>query len=268
MDLRTLESTPPWDWPEDTGQVLLQILVDDNTDEAERSLAADLAGDFVVIDDDLAAALLSLAGRSDLPEMIRCEAALSLATVLEHTFMMGFEDADDILISERMYNRIRETLRALYADSTVPLEVRRRILEASAHAPQAWHRDAVRSAYAADDESWRLTAVFCMRFVPGFDDQILAELDNPDSLVQFHAVCAAGTWEIERAWPQVAALLTADDIDKDLLSATIVTAALIRPREAAELIQPFLESEDEDIIDAVMEATTIAGGLVELEDDQ
>jgi hypothetical protein len=54
-------------------------------------------------------------------------------------------------------------------DASVPTDVRRRILEASVRAPQDWHRDAIRAAYASDDDVWRLTAVFCMRSVRGFE---------------------------------------------------------------------------------------------------
>jgi hypothetical protein len=51
------------------------------------------------------------------------------------------------------------------------MKVRRRVLEASVRAPQDWHQEAIREAYSSGDESWRLTAVFCMRFVRGFKDQ-------------------------------------------------------------------------------------------------
>jgi hypothetical protein len=43
-------------------------------------------------------------------------------------------------------------------------------------APQDWHENAVGSAYASGDDTWKLTAVFCMRFVRGFDGQIVEEL--------------------------------------------------------------------------------------------
>lgn len=75
-------------------------------------------------------------------------------------------------ISERTFRRIEKSLRELYMDAQIPWEVRRRILEASVRAPQDWHESAVRSAYASGDDASKLTAVFCMRFVRGFDEQI------------------------------------------------------------------------------------------------
>jgi hypothetical protein len=89
----------------------------------------------------------------------------------------GFEDPADVPISENKFHEIQEALCNLYLHTDVPKEVRRRILEASVRALQDWHPDAIREAYASADESWRLTAVFCMRFVRGFDEQILEALD-------------------------------------------------------------------------------------------
>ena len=54
MDLKILGATPPWDWPKDTARMLLEILSDDRVDESDRLLAAKLAGDFTVINNELA----------------------------------------------------------------------------------------------------------------------------------------------------------------------------------------------------------------------
>ena len=45
MDLKTLLDTPPWDWPEDAGMLLLETLVDKQANESDRLIAAELAGD-------------------------------------------------------------------------------------------------------------------------------------------------------------------------------------------------------------------------------
>ena len=64
MDLRTLQDTPAWDWP-----------------EAETD---------------------------------------------------GFEDPDEVPITQRTFRNIQDSLQKLYFDNTIPKEVRRRILEACA----------------------------------------------------------------------------------------------------------------------------------------
>jgi hypothetical protein len=160
---------------------------------------------------------------------------------------------------------IQETLYKLYMDADVPKEVRRRILEASVRAPQKWHEDAVRKAYCSNDDTWKLTALFCMRFVPGFESEILKSLKSPNQEIQYHAVCAAGNWGVEAAWPHISRLLESHRTEKDLLLAAIDAAAGIRPEKAEAVLSRFTNSDDEDVVDAAYEAMAMAG--VEWEDE-
>jgi hypothetical protein len=260
MNLRTLKDTPPWDWPGGTGKTLLDILRDDRASESDLLLATELAGDFTVINDELVNALLSILRSGDRPEEVRGRAAISLGPVLEQADTEGFEDADDLPIAERTFHRIQEALRTLYMDASVPTDVRRRILEASVRAPQDWHRDAIRAAYASDDDVWRLTAVFCMRFVRGFDAQILEALDSANPDIHYEAVIAAGNWAVGAAWSHVAALVTSGKTEKSLLLAAIDAVASIRPHDAPERLADLADPDDEDIADAVHEALAMAEG--------
>lgn len=263
MDLKTLKDIPPWDWPEGTGMVFLEILRNKKADESDRLLAAELAGDFTVINDELADALLSVLRSGDESEELRGKAAIALGPALEHVYIDGFEDPDYVLISEETFHGIQDSLIDLYMDSEVPKEVRRRILEASVRYPERWHPDAIRAAYSRDDEDWRLTAVFCMRFVRGFDEQILESLESRNQDIQYEAVCAAGNWEIDGAWSHIARLVTSKDTDKFMLLAAIEAAANIRPREVPEILVDLIESEDEDIADAAHEAMVMAEGILD-----
>jgi hypothetical protein len=267
MNLRTLKDTPPWDWPEGTGKTLLDILRDDRPSESDLLLATELAGDFTVINAELVDALLSILRSGDKPETVRGTAAISLGPMLEHADTQGFEDADDLPITEPTFHRIQESLRRLYMDANVPKEVRRRILEASVRAPQDWHQDAVRAAYGSDDEVWRFTAVFCMRFVRGFDEQILEALESTNPDIHYEAVLAAGNWEVAAAWPHVAVLVTSEETEKPLLLAAIDAVASIRPQEARELLDDLADSDDEDIVAAVHEAKAMAEGLSGQDED-
>ena len=259
MDLKTLQDIPPWDWPEDTGTMLLGILRDKEADGSDRLLAAELAGDFTVISDELLDVLLSILQAGKESEEMRARAAISMGPALEYADEDIFDDDfDDETVSEGMVNRIKASLRRLYMDAGVPKEVRRRILEASARAPEDWQRDAVRAAYLSDDEGWKLTAVFCMQFVRGFNDQILEALGSKDPDIHYHAVCAAGNWGLDPAWPHIAAILTAKESDKDLVLAAIEAAGNIRPQEAAEILLALTESDDEDIVEAAYEAMAMA----------
>ncbi len=139
MDLKTLKDTPPWEWPEGVGKMFLGILRDDQAEGSDRLLAAELAGDFTVINDELVGALLSILRSGVEPEELRCQAAISLGPALESADTDGFDDPDDVPITEQTFHGTQESLRKLYMDADVPKDVRRRILEASVRAPQNWH---------------------------------------------------------------------------------------------------------------------------------
>ena len=115
--------------------------------------------------------------------------------------MEGFEDdLSDPPISKKVFDRIQEALRKAYLGGEgSPKELRRRALEASVRAPQDWHREAVRTAYESGDEEWKLTAVFSMRWIDGFDKEIVEALDSPNSDIQFEAVRAAADREVRAA---------------------------------------------------------------------
>ena len=258
MDIGQLDNTEPWDWPGDAGATLLKALTDERTPADDRLVAAELAGDVTVINDEIARALLAIACRSDAPEDLRGQAAIALGPALEYHDEMDPEMDDDDLLSEEVVGQIQSSLQRLYADEDVPRDVRRRALEASIRSPQEWHREAVLDAYDSEDDAWRLSAVFAMRWVPGFDAQVLEALGSADLEVQSQAVCAAGNWALEAAWPQVAGLLGSKDTEKELLLAAIEAAAWIRPVEASEILIVLADSEDEDVAVAAQEAITMA----------
>ena len=267
MDLKILEHTPPWEWPEDAGPYFLKILGDDQAGESDRCLAAELAGDFTVINDDIAHALLSITANPNESDKLRGISVISLGTGLANAEMMGFEDPDDIIISEKTFIKIQETLHTLFMDTEIPTDVRRRILEASVRAPQDWHGENVSTAFSSDEEAWRLTAVFCMQFIRGFDGQILEALNDNNADIHYHAVCAAGNWAVDAAWPHICAIVDADTTDKPLLLAAIDAVVNIRPQEAAAVIGDFLDDDDQEVVDAVYEALAMAEALNEIDDE-
>ena len=269
MDPRKLKKTPSWEWPEETGKALLEILIDNGADPSDRILAVELAGDFTVINDELVEALLSILLSNSEPEELRATAAISMGPVLEHAYIEEFEDPDDVPISEGVFHKIQDSLHSLYMDTDVPEYVRRRIMEASVRASQSWHQSAIRSAYYSDDEDWRLTAVFSMRWADGFDDQILESLESDNEDIHYQAVCAAGIWEVDAAWSHVAGLVRAKGIDKSLLLAAIEAVASIRPHEARTVLMGLTSLEDEDIVEATYEAMAMAEVLSnhEIDDD-
>ena len=267
-DLTSLLDTPPWDWPDQAGQHFLQVLTQPHAALSDRLVAAELAGDDTVVNEELAQALLAVVRSAEEPTALRARAALSLGPVLEQADTEGGEDPEEMPITEPTFRQIQHTLQTLYQDPRVPKEVRRRVLEASIRAPQSWHTAALREAYASRDPEWRLTAVFAMRWVPGFREQILDALASADRAIRSEALEAAGNWELDEAWPHVASLLQDGTTPKALLLSAIGAAAAIRPAEAESLLLPLAEAEDEEIAEAAEEAMAFCGEDPEEREDE
>jgi hypothetical protein len=246
--------------------MFLAILRDPHADAADRLLAAGLAGDFTVINDALAGTLLSILGSAAEPEELRARAAISLGPAIEQADIDEFDDPDAVPIGEKMFRAIKKSLRKLFLDSGVPDLVRRSILEAAVRAPEDWHTGAIRDAWSNSDQEWKRTAVFCMDHVRGFDQQILEALAYSDPGIHYHAVRAAGTWEVEAAWPHVAALATSDT-DKPLRLAAIDALGTICPLDSAAILANLTDSEDEDIAETASEAMSMAEGMLGAEID-
>ncbi len=71
MDLNILRDIPPWEWPENTAEMLLGILDDDHAEVSDRVLAAELAGHYTVVSNPIAEALLAIACRGDQADEVR-----------------------------------------------------------------------------------------------------------------------------------------------------------------------------------------------------
>lgn len=264
MTLQQLEDTPPWEWPPEARSILLATLRDGQAPESDRRIAAELAGDLVVMDDEIAAGLVDVLQNAAESPAVRASAAIALGPALEEADTLGDEEddlGDGPAISRAAVERVQTALRRVYLDGGAPEMVRRKALEGSVRAPQPWHKDAVAAALASGSDAWTLTAVFCMRFVQGFDDEIVEALDSEDDEIFYQAVSAAGVWGVEEAWPYVTALLESESTDKALLLAAIEAVATIRPDEAPEALDHLFGSDDEEIAGAVAEALAMAEGL-------
>lgn len=268
MDVQTLLRTPPWEWPREAERVILKTLADKQNSESDRLIAAELGGDLVVMNDDLADTLMAVVASGEEPVELRARAAISLGPVLEEADLNEFDEPDDVPISESTFNRIQDLLHNVYLETSNPKEVRRKALEAAVRSPQYWQFDAIKTAYVSGDSEWMLTAVFAMRWVPGFDDRILEALNNPDPLIHYQAIRAAAARELEGAWSHVVALARSPAAPKELRLAAIEAVGSIRPKEAGEILGDLLDSRDEEIAAAAEEAIAMAQAMSgEFEED-
>jgi hypothetical protein len=113
-----------------------------------------------------------------------------------------------------------------------------------------------------------LTAVFSMRWVRGFDDQILLALKSVDPEIHYEAVNAAGNWELDAAWSHIVELVNDAHTPKPLLLAAIGAVSSIRPAEAREILVDLADSDDEEIAEAANEAMVEAEAASGEEDDE
>lgn len=264
MNLETLVVLPDWEWPAEAPAILVEVLRDREADAAQREVAAELAGSLVVMNEDLAEALLDILHDPRESDALRGFAAIAFGPVLEEIDMDLRLDPDDVPpVSELTGRRIRSTLHELYLDADSPTYVRRRVLEASIRHQEGWHEGAIRAAYHTEDPEWRLTAVFCMGHVPGFEDSIVEALDSSDPATEREALRAAGARGVTEAWTHIRRILRTPGAERELLLTAIEAAAWVRPDEAPEPLVPLLDSADPVIADAAEDAlgTAAAFGL-------
>lgn len=268
LNIQALSLMEPWEWPAGAGPVVAETLVDKAASAEDRQAAAQMAGDLVLMNDGMAALLLRVLEDTGESTELRAQAAISLGPALDEASISDFDDPDlEPSISEDMFHRIGLTLMKIHADTNAPKELRRRSLEAAVRAPEDWHREAIRTAFTNGDAEWKLTAVFGMQYVRGFDKEILTTLNSTDPDLQAMAITAAGNGEIAGAWPHVERLLRKPGKDKALLLAAIEAAASINLAKATPILQEFEESEDEEIAEAATEALMLSRDPFEGDED-
>jgi HEAT repeat protein len=135
-------------------------------------------------------------------------------------------------------------------------------------APELWHEEAVREAWASGDPDWILTAVFAMKEIGGFENEILESLRSPDPEIHYQAVVAAGARELDAAWQHVFALAEDPSTEKDLRIAAIEAIGSIRPEEARGPLLELSHANDEDIAAAAEEALSFLGEPDDEEEDE
>ncbi len=270
--LRLLEAVPMWEWPEHAGQWIRAGL--DGDDEL-REAAVHLAHN--VMDDDLARVMLRLL-RTDPVAEIAGAAAIALGPALEECDIEYADDLgglefleEEMALSRPMFTEVCEALEAMFHDADRPELVRRRVLEAAVRAPQEWLAGAVRASYQSEDYQWQATAVFCMGWIPGFDDSILEALGSADERVRREALVAAGSRELQAAGLEVLGVAGDEEENRNLRLAAIKALELLTPPGSQELLEDLSGDGDEEIAGAVEEALeerAMFAGLEGLNDDE
>jgi len=237
----------------DTKQLLSEL-----TDPDEETRAAAIEELALEMDDETAQALLDIAA-SDAAEETRARAIVALGPEIEECGTDYMEDAIDFgpetgpPVSRETFAAIVARIRGLYFDEKQPKLVRRRAFEVLIRDPQPWHREAIQKHFASADEEWRLTAVFAMGHITGFEREIAAAVETAEEPLLFEAVRAAGQMEVSAAAPRIRALAASHDADLDLRIAAIYALPHV-DRDSFELLESLEQSRNRDIAEAAADA--------------
>ncbi len=228
--------------------------------DAKMRLLA-LEHEVIAADDELAEELLRLL-HEDPSEEVRARVPIALGPTLE--LCWDELDEDDQLpapddynlnpLTQEGYDRLVETLRRVYLDGSNPELVRRRVLEGAVRSPQPWHKEATAAAFASEEELWRITAVFCMGHLPGFDDQIVEAFGSGSELVRHEAIIAAGRRGVQRLAGPLLALAGDFAADPDERVAAVTALPSLEDPRTLDLLDQLADGSGTELAEAAEEA--------------
>lgn len=167
---------------------------------------------------------------------------------------------ENLKISTDYAARLSQSLLATLADSSKPVDVRRRALEAAAPLSLQQVKQAITESYNNSIPLFKISAIYAMgkncdlRWLP----ILLSELTASDSEIRYEAATACGELGEQEAVPYLIDLISDDD-DVDVQMASVQALGKIGGNEAKEYLKKCLEHQSE----AVRQAATHA--LYELE---
>jgi len=207
------------------------------------------------MDDDVVAGLLLIVANHE-DEEVRADAIIALGPIVE---MAGMEyddevdfDFDEELgpgITRETYLLLIDRLRAIYDDASLPKLVRRRAFEVLVRDPRGWQAVEVRKYFAADDAEWKLSAVFAMGHIAGFEKDLAALVRSAEGLMLVEAVRSAGAQGVTAAGKRIADV--AMDERADLYLRLVAIAALSNVhKNSTEILEELTLSGNEEIVEA------------------
>ena len=156
-------------------------------------------------------------------------------------------------VSRETFASIVSRIRGLYSDEKQPKLIRRRAFEVLIRDPQPWHREDIRNHFASADDDWRLTALFAMGHITGFEREIAAAVETAEELLLFEAVTAAGRMEVSAAAPRIRAPAMSRAADLDTCIAAIYALPHV-DLDSFELLESLEQSRNRDIAEAAGDA--------------
>jgi hypothetical protein len=227
----------------------------------------------MLMDDDIARAFLDVAS-SDAAEEIRSDAIVGLGPIIEEAGMdfsddeMDFELDPDLGpgISRETFDSIIREIRALYEDEAQPKLIRRRAFEVLVRDPQPWQSAEIRKHFAGDDPLWKLTSVFAMGYVAGFEKEIAATVASASEHLLYEAVRAASSMEVSSTAKRIRDLATSAKTDHALRLVAIEALVNVDP-DPEEVLEALTDSRDAEIAETAQAALDELMMTHELDED-
>ncbi|MSQ40996.1 MAG: HEAT repeat domain-containing protein [Dehalococcoidia bacterium] len=164
---------------------------------------------------------------------------------------------------EKHQKRVETALLEVLRRPEDAVEVRRKALEAMAPFNTPEVQEFIQKAYEGDHAELRCSAIYSMgkSADPRWFSVLVRELKSSDPAVRYEAVNACGELGTEEAVAHLAPLVRDEDYQVQL--AAVQACGRIGGRQAKRLLQSYLSSSDQGIVEAVEEALR----QMELEDD-
>lgn len=232
----------------DQKRLLTQLAADDQ--DVRREAREEL---HMLMDDTIARAYLDVIEGSA-PEDVRADAIVGLGPVIEEAGMDYFDDDVELEsmpelgppVSREVFDTIITTVRRIYEDESQPKVVRRRALEVLVRDPQPWLEGEIRNHATSSDADWKLTAVFAMGYVNGFEKEITEAVHGAEEPILFEAVRSAGSQEIKATAKRIRELAQSESIDPDTRLAAIEALPFV-DSDCEEILQELISSENEEV---------------------
>jgi len=144
-------------------------------------------------------------------------------------------------------SKIEHALLSVSSDKSIPVEVRRRALEAVAPLSLPEVKEAIVEAYQSPDPKLRVSAIYAMgkNCDPSWLSILIKELASTDVLTRYEASEACGELGEKEAVPYLIELI--DDPDVEVQLAAIRALGEIGGSEAEEFLEECLKSPSEEI---------------------
>jgi hypothetical protein len=246
---------PVYEWPSDTDKFLLSVVQDEGIEHPLRLQAIELAGDLAVVNLELVEEFVKIAKDKNSDFELRLSAIAAMAPIMEEVVkptyletVRAIDPEEDIITADSL-SEASKTLKEIFFSSNEPEELRRQALKSAVGIFDEWQVDAVKKAYDSKDLEWMISAVFCMRFLPNFEHEIMESFDYPNTEIQLYAVEAAGRHNLMLAWPKIEQILRYERSNIDLLCAAIYVAAKMNPDGMDDFIK--LMPDDFEVQEAI-----------------